>query len=144
MPDSFISVINEFHFLSNEEKCWIKHIWCKWTATFYQCKFHPQGCLPLRCALLPVHSSLLLFSYPLCLLQNGKWRIFGGFLTPYPRQTNDRQKASGPVIILLYGPRLARLVMSRADKAFVGASVSAVCRSESLQDHGYTEFVFCA
>lgn len=120
MPDSFISVINELRFWTNEEKFWIKHIWYGWSATFYQCAFPPQGCLPLQCALLPEHSSLLLVSYPLCLLLNGKQRIFGGFLTTYPQQTNDGQEASGLVIILSHRPWLARLVGSQTDKAFVG------------------------
>lgn len=124
-----------FFFLSNEEKCRVKHIWCKWTATFfYQCKFYPQGCLPLQCALLPVHSSLLLFSYPQCLLQNDKLRIFWGFPTSYPQQPGDRQKESSLVIFLSYGPLLACLVMSQADKASLSVEekVSKVTDSPNL------------
>lgn len=56
----------------------------------------------------------------LCVLLNGKQRIFGGFLTTYPQQTNDGQEASGLVIILSHRPWLARLVGSQTDKAFVG------------------------
>lgn len=55
----------------------------------------------------------------------------GGFLPPYPQQSNDRQKASGLVIILSYGPRLTHLVVSQADKV----SVSGVRRS--FQGRGY-------
>ena len=88
--------------------------------------------------------SLLPVSHHLCLLLNGKQRIFGGFLTTYPRQTNDRREASGLVIILSHGPWLARLVRSQTDKAFVGVSVSDVYQSGSSQGHGYAKFGFSA
>lgn len=138
MPDSFISVINDFQFLSNEEKCWIKYIWCKWTATFYQCKFYPQGCLPLQCALLPVHPSLLLSSYPLCLLQNGKWRIFWRISYSLPStnqwQTKSKWPSNNSVIRATAGSCLRQI---RPSKGFlsllsVEVKVSKVTPTRSL------------
>lgn len=86
--------------------------------------------LPLQCDPFPVHSSFMLLSHPLCPVQKGNWRISGGFQTPNKPKTD--RKTSGLEIILSYGPRLARLVMSQADKHLRGLPVFVVCQSKKV------------